>query len=149
MILASIQDYPRYEGLHPLFKQAFEFLQSTDFDQLEDGRIELEGTRLYANVCTLVGKPKEEALLETHQQYIDIQMPLLGVEKIGFKPLAEVTETSKPYNEADDITFYADRPSAFTKIHPGQFAVYFPEDAHAPGIGKTGIRKVIVKVRID
>ena len=83
------------------------------------------------------------------QKYIDIQMPLLGVEKIGWKPGCELQEESTPYNEQKDIAFYIDRPTAYTKIYPGQFAVYFPEDGHAPGIGQGNIRKVIVKVQVE
>ena len=50
---------------------------------------------------------------------------------------------------AEPITFHVDRPTAYTKIYPGQFAVYFPEDGHAPGIGEGSIRKIIVKVQVE
>ena len=148
MVLDSLNNTARYAGLHPLFQRAFDFIQSTDFNQLEDGRIELEGERLFVNVCSLVGKPKEEGVLETHTRYIDMQLPRQGIEKIGWKPTSELQEPTQPYNEQDDIAFFADRPTAYSKIRPGQFAIYFPEDAHAPGIGKTSIRKVIVKVEV-
>ena len=92
---------------------------------------------------------KKDAAIETHKKYIDIQMPLLGVEKIGWKPGCELQEESTPYNEQKDIAFYIDRPTAYTKIYPGQFAIYFPEDGHAPGIGQGNIRKVIVKVQVE
>ena len=116
---------------------------------MEDGRYELDGESLYINVSSLTGKNEKEATLETHRRHIDIQLPLRGVEKIGWKPGSELQEESVPYNEADDITFYVDRPTAYAKIYPGQFAVFFPEDAHAPGIGEGNIRKVIVKISID
>ena len=61
----------------------------------------------------------------------------------------ELQEESTPYNEQKDIAFYIDRPTAYTKIYPGQFAIYFPEDGHAPGIGQGNIRKVIVKVQVE
>lgn len=116
---------------------------------MEDGKTELEGDRLIVNINSFCGKEKAEAVIETHKKYIDIQLPLLGVEKIGWKAGTELQEESIPYNEENDIAFYVDRPTAYTKIYPGQFAVYFPEDGHAPGIGQGNIRKVIVKVRVD
>lgn len=149
MILDSLDNSKRIEGLHPRFKQAFDYLKTTDFSQMQDGKIELDGNKLSVSVVSLCGKEKSEATIETHKKYIDIQLPLLGVEKIGWKAGCELQEESVPYKEESDITFYVDRPTAFTKIYPGQFAVYFPEDGHAPGIGQGNIRKVIVKVAVE
>ena len=139
MILDSLNNTEKIECLHPLFKQAFDYLKSTDFSKVEDGKYELEGSRLYVSVVSIFGKEKKDAAIETHKKYIDIQMPLLGVEKIGWKPGCELQEESTPYNEQKDIAFYIDRPTAYTKIYPGQFAIYFPEDGHAPGIGQVKI----------
>ena len=149
MILDSLNNTNRFENLHPLFKKAFEYVKTTDFSKMEYGKYELEGSRLYVSIASICGKDKKEAAIETHKKYIDIQLPLLGVEKIGWKPGSELQEESIPYNEEKDITFYVDRPTAYTKIYPGQFAVYFPEDGHAPGIGQGNIRKVVVKVLVE
>lgn len=149
MILDSLNNTVKVERLHPLFKKAFDYIKETDFSKVEDGKYELDGSRLFINVASLTGKDKKDAAIETHKKYIDIQLPLLGVEKIGWKPGCELQEESIPYDEAKDIAFYVDRPTAYTKIYPGQFAVYFPEDGHAPGIGEGNIRKVIVKVQVE
>lgn len=149
MILDSLNSTEKAERLHPLFKKAFDYIKETDFSKVEDGKYELDGSRLFINVASLTGKDKKDAAIETHKKYIDIQLPLLGVEKIGWKPGCELQEESIPYDEAKDIAFYVDRPTAYTKIYPGQFAVYFPEDGHAPGIGEGNIRKVIVKVQVE
>ena len=70
---------------------------------MEDGKHELDGSRLYVSVVSIFGKEKKDAAIETHKKYIDIQMPLLGVEKIGWKPGCELQEESTPYNEQKDI----------------------------------------------
>lgn len=149
MVLDSLNNSERIECLHPLFKKAFDYVKSADFSKMEDGKYELDGNRLFVSVASIFGKDKKEAAIETHKKYIDIQLPLLGVEKIGWKAGAELQEESVPYNEEKDIAFYVDRPTTFTKIYPGQFAIYFPEDGHAPGIGEGAIRKVIVKVLVE
>lgn len=149
MILDSLNNTEKVERLHPLFKKAFDYIKETDFSKVEDGKYELDGSRLFVSVVSLTGKDKNDAAIETHKKYIDIQLPLLGVEKIGWKPGCELQEESIPYDETKDIAFYVDRPTAYTKIYPGQFAVYFPEDGHAPGIGEGNIRKVIVKVQVE
>lgn len=148
MILDSLENSRRIEPLHPLFRKAFEYVKSTDFSKMEDGKIELDSTHLTVTITSLNGKEKADAAIETHKNHIDIQLPLLGVEKIGWKAGSELQEESVPYSENNDITFYVDRPTAYTKIYPGQFAIYFPEDGHAPCIGQGAIRKVIVKVEI-
>lgn len=149
MVLDSLNNSERIESLHPLFKKAFDYVKSADFSKMEDGKYEIDGNRLFVSVASIFGKDKKDAAIETHKKYIDIQLPLLGVEKIGWKAGAELQEESVPYNEEKDIAFYVDRPTTFTKIYPGQFAIYFPEDGHAPGIGEGAIRKVIVKVRVE
>lgn len=149
MILDSLNNTAKTESLHPLFKRAFDYIKNTDFSKMEDGKYEIDGERLFANIASLTGKEKKEAAIETHRRYIDIQLPLRGVEKIGWKPGSELQEESMPYDEEKDIAFYVDRPTAYMKIYPGQFAVFFPEDGHAPGIGEGNIRKVIVKVSVN
>lgn len=147
MILASLKDAGAIEKMHPLFPKAFEFLRQTDFQKMEDGCHEINGDALFVNIQTISGKGSQDAIIETHQKYIDIQVPLVGIEQIGWKPTADLMETAKPYDEANDITFFVDRPTSIARIYPGQFAIFFPEDGHAPGIGEGFIRKVIVKVK--
>lgn len=148
MILDSIENSKQIEALHPLFKQAFDYIKSTDFSKVEDGKQEVGSPAFTVSIASLFGKEKVEAAIETHKKFIDIQLPLLGVEKIGWKPGDQLLEESIPYNEEKDIAFYVDRPTAYTKIYPGQFAIYFPEDGHAPGIGEGNIRKVVIKIPV-
>ena len=148
MILESLKNSARIECLHPLFKKAFDYLNGTDFSKVEDGKYELEGKDLFVSVTTINGKSKDDAKMETHNNYIDIQLPLLGVEKIGWKAGSELKEEKAPYNPEKDITFFVDKPTTYTKLYPGHFAIYFPEDGHAPGIGEGVIRKIVVKIKL-
>ena len=149
MILDSIENSKRIESLHPLFKAAFDYIKKTDFSQMEDGKYEITESGFTVNIANIFGKPKAETSIETHKKFIDIQFPLLGVEKIGWKPGDQLLEAAAPYNEEKDLAFYVDKPTAFTKIYPGQFAIYFPEDGHAPGIGQGNIRKVVIKIPVE
>ena len=148
MIHDSLKNTSRYETLHPFFKKAFYYLKNNDFSTLEDGRYDLDGDQLYVSISSIKGKEKTDAAIETHQKYIDIQLPLLGVEKIGWKTACDLQEESSPYNLEKDIAFYVDRPTAYTKIYPGEFVIFFPEDGHAPCIGEGIIRKIVVKVAL-
>lgn len=149
MIIDSLQNSERVECIHPLFKKVFDYAKETDFGQIKDGKIETDDPRLYFSIVNIRGKDPQYAILETHQKYIDIQFPIVGVESIGWKAGDELMIISEAYDEEKDVTFYHDFPTTYTKLYPGQFAVFFPEDAHAPGIGQGDIRKVIAKIAID
>lgn len=149
MIHDSLKNTRAIENLHPLFKEALAFITQTDFSKLEDGKHLIGGEDLFVAISTIEGKKKEKAALETHNKYIDIQMPLSGIETIGWKAGNKLQEITQPYNEEKDITFFQDQPTSYTTIQPGEFAIYFPEDGHAPGIGEGMIRKVVVKVKCD
>jgi YhcH/YjgK/YiaL family protein len=148
MILDLLKNTARYEGLHPRFKQAFDFLTSTDLTKLAPGKIELDGKNLFANVQELEGKTPEAARMETHNDYIDIQVPVVGTETMGWIAGSNLKQTTEAYNPEKDITFYADRATNFIRVQASEFAIFFPEDGHQPGIAEGKIKKVIVKVRI-
>lgn len=78
-------------------------------------KYEIADAGFTVSIASLFGKEKSEAAIETHKKFIDIQFPLLGVEKIGWKPGDQLLEESVPYNEEQDIAFYIDKPTAYTK----------------------------------
>lgn len=147
MILASLKETKEIEKLNPLFAQAFQYIRENDFSKKEDGRYDIEGDNLFANIQTLSGKNPKEATIEVHKKYIDIQIPLIGVEQIGWKPAADLLEESIPYDDKQDIAFYVDKPTSIARIYPGQCAIFYPEDGHAPGIGEGLLRKIVIKIK--
>ena len=104
---------------------------------------------MFINVDDSEMQPAEERPLEVHRRYIDVQIPLTASETVGWKPLAALTTAAtKPFDAARDIAFYRERAQAYLPVHPGQFYIMFPEDAHAPIIGNGKIRKAIGKLMI-
>jgi len=148
MILDSLQNSAMYEELHPKFKQAFDFIKKTDFSKLEPGKIELDGKNLFVNFAEGTGKKPTEAKMETHNEYIDIQVPYTSVETMGYIPTVDLKNPIEAYNAEKDITFFNDKATTFVTVVPGHFTVFFPEDGHQPGIGEGPFRKIIVKVKV-
>ena len=146
MILDLVENSGRYESLNPRFKQAFDFLKTTDLATLPLGKIELDGNSLYVNVQEIEGKTSEVALMETHEQYIDIQVPISGTETMGWIARAKLKHISEAYNAEKDMTFYADKTTNLIRVQPSEFVIFFPEDGHQPGIVKGKLKKIIVKV---
>ena len=100
-------------------------------------------------VAHVDGRKTENAELEAHRKYIDIQVCLQGVDNIGWKPYEDCKTVSKEYCSENDIEFFKDDKDAYCSIRNGQFAIFFPEDAHAPVIADERLHKVIVKVAVQ
>ena len=150
MIKDNIQNAHQYDDLHQNFWSVMEILQSLNLDALQPGYIELDGKYVYININETNSKTKEEALLESHRQYIDIQMPLTGTETFGIKQTAECTKPIDEFDTERDIIFYEDTPTEYVTISKGEFVIFFPEDAHAPCINTANNHlKLIVKISIE
>ena len=147
MIIDTLDNLKKYTSVNPLFAKAIEFLTSTDLKAHEPGKVELQGKDLVVNFSVAKGKTKEQALLETQRNFIDIQIPLSGTEIMGYTPACNLPEGE--YNEEKDITKFALLSEAYIPVHPGMFAVFFPQDGHAPCISEEeNIQKIVVKVRV-
>lgn len=146
----------KYFGLHPLFRKAFEYIDShldTLADPASDGKYAVQGDDLYVMVGSHQLRRPEEAALEAHDRYIDLQVMLAGIENFGWAQRAACTEPRGAFDTANDIGFYNDVPTSTVTALAGEFVIFFPEDAHAPLIRPEGVnggsRKAIVKIRVD
>lgn len=148
MVLDSLENSARYEVLHPLFKQAFDFIKQTDWNNVELGKIVLDGKNLFINYMEQKGKTTEEAKFETHNDYLDIQVPLTGTECMGYKPTCQLTQPDAPYNPEKDITKYSDKSDCILTLQPNHFAIFWPWDGHQPCIGEGSWRKIVVKIKL-
>lgn len=147
MVIDKLENIEKYTSLNPLFAQAIEFLKSQDLQAMEIGKTELRGKDLFVNIAQANSKAKEQAKLETHKEYIDIQIPLTGTEMMGYTPAVDCIPADAPYNAEKDITFFEGLAESYLSVKPGMFVIFFPEDGHAPGIIPDSIKKVIVKVK--
>lgn len=147
MIVDTLDNLEMYASVNPLFAQAVDFIKSNDLNTLEPGKIELSGSDLVVNIAQTTPKAKEEAKLETHNMFIDIQIPLSGTEIMGYTPGKDCVPADAIYDSVKDITFFEGLAENYIAVKPGMFAIFFPQDGHAPGISPDGVRKVIVKVK--
>lgn len=148
MIIDFLDNSELYEGLGEKFKKAFEYLKKTDFINTKPGKYEIDGDEIFAIVNEYETKPKEDAELESHVRYADVQYIAEGVEQIGWAPLV-TQEVSKPYSEENDVMFVTGDAN-FNWMDQGMFAVFFPKDLHMPGVNDqtSYVKKVVVKVKI-
>jgi YhcH/YjgK/YiaL family protein len=148
MVIDTIENLSKYVGLNPLFADVVAFLGQNDLNQLEAGKHLIKDKDLFVNITTAKGRGKEAATLETHINMIDIQIPLDTEETFGYTPLCDLPEFE--YNAEKDITKYGTTlAQTYVTCKPGQMAIFFPQDGHAPCISeKEEIKKAIFKVKV-
>ncbi len=152
MIADSIQNSSRYP-FGPEWNAAFEFLKTLT-PETKTGKRLIQGNDLFAGIDSYNTKLRADAKLETHRKYVDIQVLLSGTEVIEIFPKQELT-VSEPYNPDRDVEFYQkpEQTNARVTLVPGQFLVFFPDDAHMPclmtGSTPTPVKKGVIKIAVN
>lgn len=147
MIIDTLENLGMYEAVNPLFKDVAAYIAGHDLATMEPGKHPIKDKDLFLNITTAKGKAPDEAVMETHVNMIDIQIPLDGPETYGYTPLCRLPDAD--YNAEKDITKYPGiMAESFIDCQPGMFAIFFPQDGHAPCISMAQeIKKAIFKVK--
>ena len=160
MIVDKIENAGQYSNLGDRIQKSLDFIKKTDLKKLQPGRYDIDGDNIFALISEYQTKAESEGKLEAHRKYIDVQCVINGEELIGYAPLSNPSfaETSsggqeilEHYSEEKDIVFF-NGEKVFIKVKEGMFAIFFPEDAHMPGInvkGKSSVKKLVIKVKAD
>lgn len=151
MIFDKLKNAKQYYSLGEKMQKGFEFLQNNDLKNLADGRYEILGDEIYANVQSLVSKNPDLKKWEVHRDYIDIQYVISGKEKMGYGLLNDFSDVVEEYSKEKDVEFLNGETFNFVDVQQGEFVVFYPNDVHAPMLSVADdieIKKVIVKVKI-
>ena len=125
-----------------------------------------EQTPVYAKLFNVIDSFDTHARIPEHYSNVDAAAKAAGKISIiscGWDPglfsLARLYATAAlpngTYDEGCDMTMHdpaapktsEDVTQTYFMLHPGQFAIFFPEDGHAPAITPTGLHKAIIKVK--
>ncbi len=172
MILDALANWRLYSD-RPAWKQAFAWLQTITPDTAPGehaiagdgsaggsaagsagGSAGGAGRDLYAIVFDFQTKNLLDTTLEAHRVYADLHIPLTGPEVQARFALEELEEKTA-YDAATDAAHFhhPERFNALFTLHPGQFALYLPGDAHLSQCKTTpapaSLRKVVVKIRAE
>lgn len=147
MIIDTLNNLEKYILLNPLFAVVADFIKENDLDALEPGKHVIKGDDVFVNIQVAKGKTAEEAVLETHQVMTDIQVPISGKETYGYTPACELPEGG--YDPQRDMALFPGKKAmCHVTCQKGMFAIFFPQDGHAPCISQEKeIKKAIFKVK--
>ncbi len=152
MIVTDLAHIDRQVRVTPALRKAIDFLRRRDIDTLSDGRVEIDGDRVFAIVQRYETGKTDAPKFEAHRKYIDVQFIASGEEVIGWAPVERMTITEA--HDADkDVCFgtAARGQWAPVNLHTGQLAVLWPEDGHAPKLAAgapSPVMKIVVKVAV-
>ena len=148
MIYDTLANSYLYYGISARLQKALDFLVNSNFADMQDGRYEIDGDDIFANIAhgmTAHDTPNAEA----HNAYIDIQYLIEGFELIGVAQRETLTEVEA--HPERDIWFYTGKYE-YLSLGDNRFMILWPHDAHAPNHAVDGIpiatRKCVVKVRV-
>ncbi|MBN2295678.1 MAG: YhcH/YjgK/YiaL family protein [Pirellulales bacterium] len=149
MIFDTLEQASHYVACHPLLAEALDYVCNLS-PATADGRYPLRGDDLFAVVASYDTEPAVDRKFEGHREYIDVQVVLAGRERMDVAPAAGLT-IGDEYDSSRDLMFFQ-TPATFSSltVQPGQFAVFFPQDAHRPNCAidqAAPVKKVVVKIR--
>ena len=145
-------DSPEGEELaayNPLFGQLFDYLKTHCLDTMAAGRYEIDGDRLFLMLNINELKAREDAPLEVHDRYYDLQIALRIEESFGLADRSACLSPRGEMNTEADILFFDDAPQRYVTLQPGEAIVLSPEMAHAPLIGEGEQFKAVFKIKCE
>lgn len=140
------------------FYKALQYLQATNlneiFAQVEEGRpieVEIDGRSIFAIFQCYETKDIEEAKIEGHKKYIDIQYIHSGTEQILVSPLSRIIKDAE-YDKEKDVYFPKAADYSNIRLNAGMGCILYPEDLHAPCISldaPSKVEKIVIKVAAE
>lgn len=149
MIFDSLENLSEYDIVTA---EIIEFIKSLNVNT-PCGRYELSD-KIYANVEDYSTRSELECPLESHRKFIDIQIVIYGNERIDFINI-DGLKVLEGYDHIKDIMFYKKPKTELGSIYLNgtNFAIFYPDDAHAPQITTLSpmdnVKKVVIKVPVE
>lgn len=142
------QEFARqYHANQAYWDKAFAFMKETDLATVKPGRYPIDGENVYASITEAPTRELDSSKFEAHQKYVDLQYVIKGKELIGVAPLSTLTVIN-PYDASKDIGFHAGEGKYYEAL-PGTFFIFFPKNAHRPGLKVKNlgvVKKLVIKV---
>ena len=152
MIVTDLEHITEQAALSPALQKAIDFLRQAHPQELSDGRVEIDGDKVYALVQSYETVATDEPKFEAHRKYLDVQYPASGDKVIGWAFIDRLI-VNVPYDEAKDVCLGSVSTHDMTpvRLSSGHLAVLYPTDAHAPKLAvgaPAPVKKIVVKVAV-
>lgn len=150
MVTDTLQNAKLYYGMSDKIATALKYIQEHDCNQLPLGKTVIDGDRMFVLAQDNTTKPYADGIWEAHRKYIDVQFVAAGNEQMGWTPVENLT-VEKPYDPELDYALFKG-PGSLVTVPTGSFTIFFPGDAHMPGVAiddkPSKVRKIVVKIAV-
>lgn len=149
MIYDQLSNIKLYKGMNKNLDKAIDFITSHNIAELPLGKTVIDDDNVYINVMETKAQPIEERKYEVHKNYMDIQMDIVGIERIDTGDTANTTLLE--YDEEKDVAVASAPDLAQCIIGPGNFIICLPNEPHKPNISvdkEAYLKKAVCKVHI-
>lgn len=150
MISDKLTQLSLYSSVHPHIIDVQNFINNTNLTLLENGKHPINKNGAFASVNEYEPKLMKDTFVECHKKYIDVQILVHGGELIGFGHVDNCT--AEPYDEDKDLQKLSGAMNLMS-LEPGYFVVFFPHDAHQPGIKSNvplkKVKKIVFKLPVQ
>ncbi len=138
------------KSLDERIQEAVEFIEKLNFDEYEKGKYVVNDDFFFM-IQEYDAKEKDVARFEAHKNYVDIQYIVEGKESMEVCSVS-IMEVMNPYNPEKDVEHYHDKEGvAKLVVTKGGYAIFYPTDAHKPGVrvgDNKKVKKIVGKVRV-
>ena len=149
MIIDFLKNYSSYLAVNQSFNEAFSFIFKNLSKFPKTGDYEINGRIVYSLVRDIETKHFKEGIWEAHKEYIDIHYIFEGEELFGYSNISKMN-INEYVKEKDKFVLSGE--GDLIRISTGSFVIFFPQDAHIPGIRSNNfekVKKIIVKVKFN
>lgn len=149
MIYDNLNNFEKYTCLHPHFTDVLNFLDPEPCTGFQDGRYDINDQGTFTIIETYETKEAADCFIECHRKYIDVQVVIEGVERVGVCHRSGCD--ASPYDEEKDFQ-KLEGDVDFVTLGTGSFMIFFPDDAHMPkvkhGEDPETVKKAVFKVPV-
>lgn len=142
----------QFEKDSTYWTEAFNYLKTTDLDNLPPGQYNIDSGNVYAVVMLAPPKEKDSVKWEGHMQFDDLQYIARGKAEMGVVSRNDPTvKVTMPYDSTKDLENFVAEDGKYYTGEPGTFFIFTPSELHRPGIKMEGvdtIKRIVVKVRV-
>ena len=151
MIIDTLDNIDIYKRLSKDVYEGLTFLKNIN-DKIELGTYDINNSvkAIVEQYETII---KNSFEFESHKRVIDIQCPIIGLERVFWSPINDM-KVKNSYDKIKDITIYSDpnQPMKHVDIGNREFAIMFENDGHSPKHCvkySELIKKITIKVSIS
>lgn len=151
MIFDKIENLYLYNNI-PCLDKILEFIKNNDLLALKNSEYIVKENEVTLKIAEYYTRPAEELFFETHDNNIDLQIILNGVELMQITDLSALERADGPPELTGDFKFYVSKGKISNMIvKEGFFSVFFHDDAHRPSAScfdsPMKVKKAVFKIR--